>query len=190
MREKDLETVARLLDDPSLQGVKRIAVLSPASDINEIQSAKSRFPDAELEVLTIGSWDISRGPCPGARVFDLTIACGIFMCAADPASWIENVLSCSRFFILQDLVRGQRGHDGSETDPDTGDVMRFSWTSRGERARLIEAYDMSVHDSIAASVEFYSDQPSPSGQDCRKFAAILKQKPARDEKSPRRGKKS
>lgn len=190
MREKDLEIVALLLDDPSLQGAKRIAILSPASNINEIEHVKTKFPDADLEIFTIDSWDLNKGPCPGGRVFDLTIACGIFMCAKNPAPWFENVMSCSRFFLIQDLVRGQRGHDGSETDPDTGDLMRFSWTSRGEKARIDGAYDMTLHNAETVAVEFYSDRPSHSGHDCRKFAAILKQKPAGDEKSPRRGKKS
>lgn len=172
MKQADLDACHRLLRRcRSLISVKTALVLSPEGDSEHGVIAAALGSTVAVGSSTIVTWNLSN-PEPSGGHWDLIKCCNCFMASPDPAAWIKHVASVSRWFLLQDLVRAWRGI--TETDPDTGDITRYCFTSRGELSRPgVATFDLSMFDDAIVDIEFFYDEPGEGDpRDCRKFAVV------------------
>lgn len=181
MKERDITALNVLLDRASLD-VKTAVVYAPSANSLEFQSVIERLPRADTFTLSRTSWDLSRPyPVKGGSRIGLLVAMNVFSSSSDPKLWLQNIGRKCDKLLIQDGIRAWR-KQASETDPDTGDVMRYSWSSHGEKARAAVSFDMSFLDSFVDDVVFYDDDPAYIYEthkeivvhDCRKFAAIIR----------------
>ncbi len=170
MRDEDLRAVERVVLKLGLPSQGRVLIFSMAAFGDNEKGLVDRILPGWISGFSDrGGWDLSKkSPLDGPR-FDLGIACNVFMCARDPMLWLRNISQSIDILIVQDMVDCVRG-GGGQIDEGTGDLMRYSFSTDGQRCPWDGAFDMSTLGSRIVEREFYRTEPDPHGL---KFACAV-----------------
>jgi hypothetical protein len=123
MTEDDFKQLQRL--SKHLGSFSRVGVFSPTQE-------RELFPNARA--IPRRRWDLNE---PGNLRFDLLVAANVFMYSPAPARWFQHVLASCKYFLLQDVVRRQRGSGEFGGD---GDQMRYAVGDA--RPRVENSFDL------------------------------------------------
>jgi hypothetical protein len=89
---------------PLVLPVSSAAVLSPAGESDLLERT---FPGCRVDMLTVNGWRLGSGVPPRATwPWDLVLACNVFMCAAEPLPWFDDLLPRCRWAIVKETCRG------------------------------------------------------------------------------------
>lgn len=152
--EEDFRRVEGVLVDIADGDAQSILLLSP----NQRQYAqfRRRFPGAEILCADRLSWDLSRKQ---KWWFDLIFAGNVFMYSPNPPVWFENILTCGRRLLVQDVINRRR----STVPPYLGldhDSMRFQFRQRGVVSEFPHAFDL---ENVPAICEDFTPYDSRDG---------------------------
>ena len=138
MKTIDLDRMVEVLPGwaKDLSNVRSILLLSACNSEREI--FQKLFPRATLSEADENLWNLDQR---NEGHWDLIWAAFVFMCAAKPDTWIENMLESAPNLWIMDLVEGWRGGPGGiECATHDRDVMRYHLP--GARASWPDAYDL------------------------------------------------
>jgi hypothetical protein len=155
----------------SIVGTDVEVVCAHSADAEQVGYLREKWPDAWVMQHSVNSWNLYF-PLDGDENYDLIHIGNTFMCSQDPQVWFDNVLSRCRWLVVQDLVLGWRERD-SETSPQTGDYMRYSY--KEHRARIENAFDLekALGDRIKMFVPYERPQNPDLPVDVRRSVGFI-----------------
>jgi hypothetical protein len=168
MVPQDLAATKRFVQDLSADpGLRSIALLSP--HIQQFETFRATFPKARIYTAPRQLWDLNR---PTAHRFDLVFAGNVMHYSSDPARWFGNVLSATRYFLVQDLVDRRRSANPPYLGSD-GDSTRYEFRARDIVSEHPAAFDLGTLPYCCQQIETYE-----AGPGARHLIALFEGNPA------------
>ena len=160
---EDLLQVAGMLSEIRSSSIQTILLISP--NRQQYDLFRERYSDSRICCADKYSWNLSDKK--GWR-FDLIFAGNVMMYSPTPALWFENILQCSRLFLVQDLVNRRRSNIPPYLGSD-GDAVRYQYRERGVVSEFPNAYDLGALGDRCEAVTAYG-----VGKNALHFAALFR----------------